>query len=997
MPPKRLFKAPATASASTTKLTMDEYYFAMYSEYTAKYGPKTAVLMLVGRFFEMYDAIHVATGKSRTNVQELADVCAGSFEPRPTTDPAYHRIFWGFPETTLPKYERALISAGYRVVVFDQEKDATGKVTERKVKYIASPGTYIDTEDVGVTARSAGGEDRHLVGIVLDAFEDRQGRAFLSIASTAFDPNTGTTTSMEADVVILDGTPVVDALLPFWDGHPPAEVIVWTIGDTRAPTESQVLGWFSGTGFRGSLHIRNHDRPTAASQRGGLEFLGRLFAPQSALSLQEYLGISRRPAATLALVALLKFLEEHNPSHLLSLRQHRMWDSAEFLTLGNAALEQLAMLPASNNPAESLLHWLQKAVTAAGRRALRERLIKPITDIGELEARQDRIAAFRSQGRAATLAPHFHGISDLARIYRTFQIGKGVARTLQHLLSSYLACSRLVAAIETALPLSKPPPQVKEHLATMLDMWDLERIMACTTGHTLAVGPHHPWRRGQQPVLDALEDRWAAVLAEAEGIRSGWAALLEDGEDAVKLEIKEEEMFVFTATKRRAAGLATLLKTRRGVMLDVQTRGSSSTATLGTPAIAELNQKALGIWTEFTEAVGIAWKQTWSAWRGFEESEALLGWLGQTDAECALALVAEEYDYVRPTYEDDDLVDEDGCRVSGLAVTGLRHPILERVHTATPYISHSIRLGCFASDETKSKECTGAEAENGILLYGVNAAGKSTLSKAVGLAVLMAQTGMPVPATAMTLVPYTHLYTRILGNDNLWAGMSSFVVEMTEFRSILRAAGPRTLVLGDELCAGTETVSATAIVAAGIQTLVERGAHFLFATHLHELVTIPEVSALTSVKPYHLSVKPDPRGFLVYDRCLRAGAGSSIYGLEVCRGLDMDAEFLERAFALRARLEGLPSLTKTSRYNAAVPVQVCHVCGAKEALEVHHIRPQAEADGRGRVGPGQHKNDVGNLAVLCGSCHDQHHAGKITIRGWVTTSAGRILDIQTAS
>jgi DNA mismatch repair protein MutS len=260
----------------------------------------------------------------------------------------------------------------------------------------------------------------------------------------------------------------------------------------------------------------------------------------------------------------------------------------------------------------------------------------------------------------------------------------------------------------------------------------------------------------------------------------------------------------------------------------------------------------------------------------------------------------------------------------------------------------------------------------------------------------MAQMGMPVPASAMTLGPYTHLYTRILGNDNLWAGMSSFVVEMTEFRSILRAAGPRMLVLGDELCSGTETISATAIVAAGIQTLQERGAHFLFATHLHELVDIPEIKTLAlGVRPYHLTVVADPRGFLVYDRQLREGSGSPIYGLEVCRGLDMDPVFMERAVALRKRLDGsfVAALDKASRYNAAISVQACHVCGSNSNLEVHHILQQAEADAKGNVRTGLHKNSVGNLAVLCELCHDKHHRGDIAVRGWVQTSHGRMLDV----
>jgi DNA mismatch repair protein MutS len=284
----------------------------------------------------------------------------------------------------------------------------------------------------------------------------------------------------------------------------------------------------------------------------------------------------------------------------------------------------------------------------------------------------------------------------------------------------------------------------------------------------------------------------------------------------------------------------------------------------------------------------------------------------------------------------------------------------------------------------------GASSECGMLVYGVNASGKSSLGKAIGLAVLMAQCGMPVPATSMKLIPYNAIYTRILGNDNLWAGMSSFVVEMTEFRSILRSANRRVLVVGDELCAGTETASATAIVAAGIQTLIKRGCHFFFATHLHELVDIPEISSNRQVSIFHLSVKPNlENGSLLYDRHLRHGCGSPMYGLEVCRGLDMDSEFLTLAYDLRTRLFRSDGKAHSSRYNADVVVSKCEICGSREALETHHIIPQASATATGRIGPGKHKNSKDNLVVLCDSCHTKHHNGDLDIQGWILSSVGK--------
>jgi DNA mismatch repair protein MutS len=240
--------------------------------------------------------------------------------------------------------------------------------------------------------------------------------------------------------------------------------------------------------------------------------------------------------------------------------------------------------------------------------------------------------------------------------------------------------------------------------------------------------------------------------------------------------------------------------------------------------------------------------------------------------------------------------------------------------------------------------------------------------------------------------------------------MSSFVVEMTEFRSILRNANDRTLVIGDELCAGTETASATAIVAAGIQTLMRRNVQFMFATHLHELAEIPElISASASPSAasaaadatakaqcafYHLSVRSDTATRrLVYDRILKPGCGSPMYGLEVCRGLDMDSEFLTSAFNIRKRMFDVEG-ARLSRYNAAVVVDACAVCGAKESLETHHIVPQAAAARNdGYVSPGVHKNKASNLVPLCDACHKAHHGGLLEIKGWDDTSCGRKLNV----
>ena len=115
----------------------------------------------------------------------------------------------------------------------------------------------------------------------------------------------------------------------------------------------------------------------------------------------------------------------------------------------------------------------------------------------------------------------------------------------------------------------------------------------------------------------------------------------------------------------------------------------------------------------------------------------------------------------------------------------------------------------------------------------------------------------------------------------MWGGQSTFTVEMTEFREILRAADAHSLVLGDELCSGTESLSATALVAAGVEELAARHTKFVFATHLHELSTLPDIVNLPNVRLAHLRVQYDEvRDVLIYERTLAPGSGSALYGLQ---------------------------------------------------------------------------------------------------------------------
>jgi hypothetical protein len=218
----------------------------------------------------------------------------------------------------------------------------------------------------------------------------------------------------------------------------------------------------------------------------------------------------------------------------------------------------------------------------------------------------------------------------------------------------------------------------------------------------------------------------------------------------------------------------------------------------------------------------------------------------------------------------------------------------------------------------------------------------------------------------------------------LWllTGLSSFAVEVSELRDILSGATSNSLVLGDEVCSGTESSSATALVASVLEHLDSKGTHFMFATHLHDLIKVKGLLPRDGIAVWHLKVDKTPEGKLIYNRQLQPGSGSCSYGLEVARAMGLPFTLMERAMQIRRDLEGTALITEApkSSWNSSIVRQACEVCGhdVVRDLEVHHLQERARGG----------SNELRNLAVLCERCHDRHHAGEIEIGPLIQTSDG---------
>jgi DNA mismatch repair protein MutS len=348
--------------------------------------------------------------------------------------------------------------------------------------------------------------------------------------------------------------------------------------------------------------------------------------------------------------------------------------------------------------------------------------------------------------------------------------------------------------------------------------------------------------------------------------------------------------------------------------------------------------------------------------------------IAKLDVITSKTFVAMKYNYCRPSISTE-------CSKSFFNAKQMRHCLIEHIQTNEPYVANDL--------------CMGEHAPKGILLYGTNAVGKTSLIRAIGICMVMAQAGMYVPCDTFEYYPYTSIYTRILGNDNLFKNLSTFAVEMSELRVILNHADESSLVLGDELCSGTETESALSIFMAGLIHLHKQGTTFMFATHFHEIVRFEELKQLTSVVLKHLTVYYDRAlDCLVYDRILKDGSGDKMYGLEVAKSLHLPKDFIELAYTIRTTYfpVGGNLSDKQTKYNSNKLIGICELCKGTLATETHHIQEQAQSNPGGYI-HGMYKHHPANLVGLCNRCHKLQHNGmeeKMTIKKKTTAGYKRV-------
>ena len=260
--------------------------------------------------------------------------------------------------------------------------------------------------------------------------------------------------------------------------------------------------------------------------------------------------------------------------------------------------------------------------------------------------------------------------------------------------------------------------------------------------------------------------------------------------------------------------------------------------------------------------------------------------LADLDVWYALSRCASEYNWMRPVMTTDTAFD----------IVGGRHPVIE----------YALRKG---GDAFVKNDCN-LDVRPIALLTGPNMAGKSTYLRQNALIVVLAHLGSFVPATRATIGICDQLFSRVGASDNLAAGQSTFMVEMSETANILRRATNKSFIIFDEIGRGTATYDGMAIAQAVLEYINTLGARTLFATHYHELTALAgdAPDALQNVACLTIDVR-EHNNEIVFMHKIVAGVANRSYGIHVARMAGMPEQVVARAADVLASLENRATAT----------------------------------------------------------------------------------------
>lgn len=1026
-------------------MTLISDYFYLVKKYENKYGTKTIVLMQVGAFFEVYGLRDNETGIiGNSQLIPFSKDCDLNIADKKICIGKDGVVMAGFSLYMIDKYLKKMQDIGYTVVVYTQDEQS--KNTTRSLAGIYSPGTFFSQESQKITnnisciwINKINMNKLQLFNNMKIAGMNTSEDSVIQVGIGNIDIYTGSAHIFQYQSGYSKSPTTYDELERFISIHQPMETII--IGNVSYKEIDDAIN-FSGLQskkiHRVSLVEKDNERELTEfafkceKQTYQKEIIERFYSNDKYDSIS--FDMYENEIASRAFCFLLDFVNQHDPSLVTRLNELSFSKTDGKLQLANHSLSQLNIIDNSQYDGKysSVLKMLNNAVTPMGKRQFALDLVNPTTNISHLNNEYDitdHIIKTIDEKQNNDIYKYLGDIKDISKLHRQLFLKKVSPKQLYQLHKDMINTKAIFAILVDDCILTQymmhrinegsykvtiideimeSTNNISNFLTEKLDIDKCKNIDVCQVFdiNFIKIGVNQELDEKHKMLLEK-NDLIEAIRLELNTKMSKY----EDKKDIVeyfKVHETEKGGFGLIGTKRRCKLFKKYVEDnpqdlkisftssfdgihhRKLIHLkkDLLTLTTQNTSNdyINTPQIQQLCNEVSSLKTQMKEMITRVYiEEIIIKLQDYQKDfDLCVRYITIIDVLMNKMNIAKKYNYCKPE------IDASTQTKSFVKARGLRHCLIENIQTDELYVANDIILGASWNYDTPSQD--------GVLLYGTNAVGKTSFIRSIGIAIVMAQAGLYVPCASFIYYPYTCLFTRILGNDNLFKGLSTFAVEMSELRTILRLADENSLILGDELCSGTESISAQSIFVAGVQQLTAKESSFIFATHLHEIVNFSEIQELQTLSLKHMEVVYNKEeDLLVYDRKLKDGPGINMYGLEVCRSLNLPDDFLEMANKLRIKYHpetGSLFSMKESRYNSQKIVSVCEICKKAPAKEVHHLQHQQYANDNGFIsknGNTFHKNNAANLVSICENCHNTIHKQKKQHKK-VKTSKGTILE-----
>jgi len=979
-----------------------EQFFNIETIACKKYGEKTLVFLQCGSFFETYG--YKKNGQFRNKYYtEYSRICDFCMKEKNLVYKGYDVWMIGFPDYCLEKYVPKMTAEGFTIEIWTQADDPT-KI--RSLHSVCSPGTDFNNTTKHITNYSMCMWIKKTTSVLLNKSPE------LICGMSAIDILTGDTHIFEYREKYFHNPTTFDEIERFYSSYNPNEIMV--IYETTDEEIRDILQFSQIECDK--IHLIRLDDIENSHQKIAKKCENQTFIKEQLKQFYDILEyhvfcqtyrLDEHQMAAQAFCFHLDFIYNCNPNLVKKIKKPLFDNEGNRLILGNHSLKQLNIINNQQHRGilSSVSNFVNKCNTPMGKRKLHNRLINPINNSKELEKQYSITKYVRNKfSTFSEIRKELKNIGDFERLYRKLILQRVAPAELSQFYNSLNIILKIYTTLKSDKKLHKhiKCPNLSTKCQKLMKILHDNIVLSEAAKISTNKFDVNIFKRGIYTELDDLEREYVESKDKLEALRVYMERFIikykgKKTQYMIKYHETDKNGLFLSMTSNRVKILKEEMKKDKNGFKDrlvsyrsnytkdmkevtfnpheVQyVKHTKNNMRLDSTLLNSIYHSIFSDKESLKKELARVYKYFIISLQDYSEQiESIVHYVTELDLILTKAFIAKKYNYCMPVIDD-------SAPNSFLKAKEMRHILIENIQENETYVPNDIELGVNTE-------------QNGILLYGTNAVGKSSLIRSIGICVVMAQAGLFVPCTKFVYKPYKSIFTRILGNDNLFKGLSTFAVEMSELRTILNNSTADSLILGDELCSGTETTSATSIFMAGVIKLHELRSSFIFATHFHEITDEPRLKSLEHLAFKHMEVQYDKANdCLIYNRKLQDGPGISMYGLEVCKSLHLPDDFLEMANNIRKERSGDNGVMekKTARYNHKKIKGKCEMCG-DDGVDIHHLMPQNLANEDGFIGT-IHKNHAANLMNICKDCHNKETKSNSKKRRTKTTKGMRLLN-----